>query len=133
MMVDCIFCRIVKKEIPCKSVYEDDYFFAFFDIHPLNPGHTLVIPKKHDRWVWDVKDIGGYYEVVGKIANALRKALKIEYVVSLVYGEDVPHAHIHLVPRFENDGHGYAVDPKNVKDISVKEMTDMQERIKKLL
>ncbi len=132
-MADCIFCKIARKEILCKEVYEDMHFFAFLDIHPLNQGHTLVIPKEHARWVWDVKNIGGYYEVVGKIANALRKALDTGYVVSLVYGEDVHHAHVHLIPRFENDGHGYSIDPKNVKTLSEKVMTDVQERIKKLL
>ena len=92
-MDDCIFCKIIKGEAPSYKVYEDDDFFAFLSIVPLNPGHTLVIPKKHFRWVWDVPNIGEYYEAVGKIANAMRKAFNIEWVVSLVAGEEVPHAH----------------------------------------
>ena len=83
---------------------------AFLDINPLNEGHSLVIPKKHERWAWDVENFSGYAEAVKKVANGLRKALATEWVVSLVIGEDVPHAHIWLVPRFENDGHGNSID-----------------------
>ena len=128
--MDCIFCKIIKKEIPSYKVYEDENFFAFLDIRPLNPGHTLVIPKKHCRWVWDVEDIGEYYKVVGKIANAIKKAFKTDYVVSLVFGEEVEHAHIWLVPRFENDKHGTAIDLKNIKQLSEQEMKDSAEKIK---
>ena len=128
--MDCIFCKIIKKEIPSYKVYEDENFFAFLDIRPLNPGHTLVIPKKHCRWVWDVENIGEYYKVVGKIANAIKKAFDIDYVVSLVFGEEVEHAHIWLVPRFENDGHGAAIDLKNVKQLSEQEMKNSAEKIK---
>ncbi len=130
MKTNCIFCKIVAGEIPCHKVYEDDNFMAFLDIRPLNPGHTLVIPKKHYRWVWDVPHIGQYYEVAGKIALAIKKAFAIEQVVSLVAGEEVPHAHIWLVPRFSDDGHGAAIDLKNVKNLSEEEMKNAAERIK---
>ena len=63
-MENCIFCKIVSGEIPSYKVYEDNEFMAFLDVRPLNLGHTLVIPKKHYRWVWDVPNIGEYYEVV---------------------------------------------------------------------
>ena len=114
-MTDCIFCKIAKGEIPCHKVYEDEEFIAFLDIRPLNPGHVLVIPKKHYRWVWDVDNISGYFEAAKKIANAQRKAFGTDWVVSLVFGEEVPHAHIWLVPRTEGDGHGGSIDIKNVK------------------
>lgn len=106
----CIFCKIVAGEIPSFKVYENEQYLAFLDINPLNPGHTLVIPKEHYRWVWDSLDIGGYYSVVQKIAKALQKALETEWVISLVIGEAVPHAHVWLVPRFEGDGHGGAIN-----------------------
>lgn len=65
-MEDCVFCKIAEKEISCFEVYEDEKFLAFLDINPRNPGHTLVIPKEHFRWVWDVPYLGEYFEVVGK-------------------------------------------------------------------
>ena len=130
-MSDCIFCKIVAGEIPCYKVYEDDIFFAFLDVNPLNPGHTLVIPKKHYRWVWDLPNIDEYYKVVGEIANAIRKAFNTDWVVSLVVGEAVPHAHVWLVPRFENDGHGGIINFKNVKKLSEEEMKGVAEKIKK--
>ena len=65
-MLNCIFCKIINKEIPCTKIYEDENFLAFLDINPLSPGHTQIIPKKHYRWVWDIENIGEYFEVVKK-------------------------------------------------------------------
>jgi len=131
--MDCVFCKIAAGEIPSYKVYEDDDFLAFLDITPRNPGHILVIPKKHYRWVWDLENIGDYYAVVGRIANALRQALKTEWVVSAVFGEEVPHAHVWLVPRFAGDGHGGSLDLSNIKKISAEEMKEIAEKIKKYL
>ena len=138
--MECLFCKIANKELPCYKVYEDKDFLAFLDIRPLNPGHTLVIPKKHFRWVWDVPvkndnspNISEYYIIVSKIANAIKKAFNTDYVVSLVLGEEVAHAHVWLIPRLKNDGHGTAVDLKNIKKLSDREMTEAQERIIKEL
>lgn len=130
-MTDCIFCKIINKEIPCYQVYEDDNFFAFLDIRPLNKGHTLIIPKKHYRWVWDVQE--EYSQIVNKLANTLKKALETDYVQSIVMGDEVPHAHIHLIPRFEDDGHPGIVDISKTKDFSEKEMKEMVEKIKQHL
>jgi len=119
--------------MPCYKVYEDEEFLAYLDIRPLNPGHTLIIPKKHYRWVWDVKDLDKYFLVVGKIANAIRKAFDTEYVVSLVFGEEIAHAHVWLVPRFQGDGHGGAINLKNVKNLSEKDMEKAKNKIIKVL
>lgn len=132
-MNDCTFCKIASGDIPSYTVYEDDSYKAFLDIRPLNPGHTLVIPKQHYRWVWDVPDIGGYYAVVGKIANALRKAMKTEWVISIVLGEAVPHAHVWLVPRHDNDGHGGALDFSLRKELPEEEMEKIAQQIKDVL
>jgi len=132
-MADCIFCKIVKNEIPCYKIYEDKEFLAFLDINPRNPGHTLIIPKEHYRWVWDVPDIGFYYKIVGKIANAIKKALKTDFVVSLVIGEEVPHAHVWLVPRFKDDGHGNSINISNIKQIPKEDMEKIAKKIKNLL
>ena len=97
-MDNCIFCKIVKGEIPTRKVYEDDNFLAIIDINPRSPGHTQVIPKKHYRWVWDVPNLGEYFEVAKKIAFAQRKAFDTEMIIGSVVGEDVPHAHIWIYP-----------------------------------
>ncbi len=130
-MVECIFCKIIAGEIPSYKVYENDNFFAFLDIRPLNSGHCLVIPKKHYRWVWDI--VEEYSVVVNKIANALKKAFSIDYVQSIVMGDEVDHAHIHLIPRFPDDGHRGLVDFGKVKEISEEEMKEIAEKIKKFL
>lgn len=132
-MTDCIFCKIISGDIPSYKVYEDDSYLAFLDIHPLNPGHTLTIPKQHYRWVWDVPDIGGYYSVVGKVANALRKALATDWIVSIVLGEAVPHAHVWLVPRHENDGHGDALDFSLRTKLPEAEMGKIAQQVRDML
>ena len=128
-MKDCIFCKIINGESSSYKVYEDDNFFAFLDIRPLNPGHTLVIPKEHHRWVWDVPNIGNYYEVVAKIANTIKKVMGTDFVLSFVSGEEVPHAHVWLIPRFENDGHGESIKTDNIKKIEPEEMVKIAEKL----
>lgn len=103
-MKDCIFCKIVSKEIPANIVYEDDDFLAFLDIHPQSPGHTQVIPKKHYRWVWDIPNEGAYFEVAKKIALAQRKAFGTEWILSKIVGDEVPHAHLWVFPSNEAKG-----------------------------
>lgn len=134
-METCIFCKIAKGEIPSYKVYEDQDFLAFLDITPRNPGHTLVITKKHFRWVWDVDDRTTEKQgtVVKKIANALKKAFGTEFVVSFTIGEEVHHAHIHIVPRHTGDGHGSLIDLKNIKHIPKEEMQQIAEKIKREL
>ena len=100
-MDDCIFCKIVRKEIPAEVVYEDINFLAFLDINPRSPGHALVIPKEHHRWVWDVPNAGEYFEVAKKVALAQRKAFGTEAIWSQVIGDEVPHAHIWVFPHPE--------------------------------
>lgn len=97
-MADCVFCKIARKEIPAEMVYEDEHFLAFLDIHPQSPGHTQVIPKEHYRFVWDVPNAGAYFEIARKIALAQRKAFITEWVVSRIIGDEVPHAHIWVLP-----------------------------------
>ncbi len=127
--MDCVFCKIIKGEIPSYKVYEDKDFFAFLDIMPRNPGHTLVIPKQHYRWVWDVPNIGKYYEVVQKIARALKEEFNTDFVVSMVFGEEVPHAHVWVVPRFPNDGHGGAINLMIVKQIPKEQMEEIAKKL----
>ncbi len=110
--MECIFCKIVSGEVPSYKVYEDDEFLGFLDIHPLSPGHTLLIPKKHYRWVWDVPNIGNYFEAVKKTAQAIQRGFKTEEVHSRIVGEEVPHAHIWIYPApGKTSG-----DPKNFSE-----------------
>lgn len=95
---NCIFCKIVSGTIPSYKVYEDEDFLAFLDINPIAVGHVQVIPKKHRRWVWDVENIGKYFETVKKVALAQRKAFKTDWILSKIVGEDVEHAHIWVYP-----------------------------------
>ena len=95
-----IFSRIVAGEIPCYKIAENDKFFAFFDISPLAPGHTLVIPKKEEDYIFDIAD-GDLAEMIvfaKKVAVAIKKAIPCKKVGVAVIGLEVPHAHIHLVP-----------------------------------
>jgi len=100
-MENCIFCKIVRGEIPADIAYEDENFLAFLDIRPLSPGHTLVIPKKHYRWVWDMDEVGAYFEITKKIARAIQKSFGTEQVFLKIIGDEVPHAHIWLFPNPE--------------------------------
>lgn len=96
-MDNCIFCKIIKGEIPSFKVYEDEKYLGILDIAHFVDGHTIVIPKKHYQFVWDVDD-SEYFEVTKKIANHY-KTLGYKYIDSMVFGRMVPHAHIHLLPH----------------------------------
>lgn len=105
VMEESIFIRIVKGEIPSYKIYEDERTFAFLDIHPVQPGHTLVIPKKQVEFLWDLAD-DDYQAVMAtakKVARHLRDVLGVPYVGVKVIGTDVPHAHVHLVPFTTSD------------------------------
>ena len=103
-MNDCIFCKIVDGEIPAYKVYEDENFLAFLDIHPQSPGHTQVIPKKHFRWVWQVPNVGEYFEVARKIAVAQEKAFNTDFILSKIVGDEIEHAHIWIYPNNKISG-----------------------------
>ena len=95
---NCLFCKIVRGEIPSYKVYEDENFLAFLDINSQSPGHTQVIPKDHYRWVWNVPNVGEYFEVARKVALALEKAFNTDFILSKIIGDEVPHAHIWVFP-----------------------------------
>lgn len=103
-MPDCIFCKIIAGEIPSYKVYEDKEFLAFLDIHPQSPGHVQVIPKQHYRWVWDVPEVGRYFEIVRDIAKAEQKAFGTDWILSKIIGDEVAHAHIWVFPSNEAQG-----------------------------
>jgi len=102
-MQESIFSKIIKGEIPSHKIYEDDDVFAFLDIRPITPGHTLVIPKKQVEFVWDLSpdDYQKLTAGVQKVALHLRETLGVPYVGEQIIGVDVPHAHVHLIPFTE--------------------------------
>ena len=97
-MEDCVFCKIVKNELPAYKIYEDSEFLAFLDIEPCCDSHTLLIPKKHYRWVWDYPNIGQYFKAAQKIIKHFRQVTSDEFVAGVVWGKDVPHAHLQILP-----------------------------------
>ncbi len=125
----CIFCAIVKKQVPSFKVYEDSDFLAILDIRPLNKGHTLVIPKKHYQWTYEVDAFGPYWEFAKKIALAQISGLEAKYVQFLTAGLGVHHAHIHVVPRFDDDGHGENLDHTNIKQMTEPELKEVAEKL----
>lgn len=95
-----LFTKIVKGEIPCHRILEDEKFLAFLDIRPINPGHTLVITKKEIDYFFDVEDglLGGLMIFAKKVAHAIEKAVPCARIGVMVAGLEVPHCHVHLVP-----------------------------------
>lgn len=111
-MPDCIFCKIIRGELPTHKVYEDDKTFAFLDIQPINPGHTLVVPKKHAVDIFEIEESewDTVMRTVRKISHALEQALNPTGINLAMNnrsgaGQVVFHAHVHVMPRFPNDGH----------------------------
>jgi histidine triad (HIT) family protein len=101
-----IFTRIIRGEIPCEKILEDDRFFAFLDIRPISTGHTLVVPKVQTDKVFDLDadTLAAMLPFAQRVAKALEKAVSCERIGMLVAGFEVPHAHLHLVPiRQEGD------------------------------
>lgn len=95
-----VFSKIVKGEIPSYKIAEDDKFYAFFDINPVAAGHTLVIPKREEDYIFDLtdEDLAEMMVFAKKVAAAMKKAFPCRKIGVAVLGLEVPHAHIHLVP-----------------------------------
>lgn len=113
MVTDCIFCKIVAKEVPNYTVYEDDDILAFLDIHPHAKGHTVVIPKRHAETVFDMTDDEmqavslGMKRVMERIKSVLNpNGFNTGWNDGNAAGQVVPHVHIHVFPRWQTDGGG---------------------------
>ena len=117
-MTDSIFTKIIKGEIPCHKIYEDDKTLAFLDIHPVQPGHTLIIPKKQIEFVWDLpdEDYQAVMNTAKKVALRLREIMGTKYVGSRIVGVDVPHAHVQLIPFNTTDEYKKPQDMESEPD-----------------
>ena len=112
-MSKCIFCEIAAGRIPASIVYEDNMTIAFMDIHPANPGHVLVMPRRHFETLSDMDETTGMhlFQIVMRVEQALRnvegvrcEGTNILQNNNVAAGQDVPHVHIHILPRFADDG-----------------------------
>lgn len=120
-----IFSRIIAGDIPCYKIAEDDEFFAFLDINPVNWGHTLVVPKRETDYIFDIEDdeLGRMMVFAKRVACAIKEALPCRKVGVTVLGLEVPHAHIHLVPLKNEGDMNFAnkisdPDPEKMKQIA---------------
>ncbi|HPL81060.1 MAG TPA: HIT family protein [Anaerolineaceae bacterium] len=132
-MDDCIFCKIIKGDIPSYKVYEDEYCFAFLDVQPISRYHTLVVPKKHYENLYDIPE-----DVYKQVMKATKKVVdmyrdKLGIVNTQLFNNSGPltlqtvfHFHMHIVPRTEEDKHQFKLD---VRSELVSEFPEM---IKKL-
>jgi histidine triad (HIT) family protein len=138
MSEDCIFCSIVAGDIPARVVYEDDETLAFLDANPLAPGHTLVIPRAHHERLTDLDDdtasavFQALYDLTGAVeAGVDADGSNVAFNNGEAAGQEVPHVHGHIIPRFENDGgspvHAVAGERPDLSDDELDDIaTDIQ-------
>ena len=124
-MPECIFCKIVAGAIPCTKVYEDAHVLSFLDIGPISPGHTLLLPKKHYGAIMEMPagEVAALFEPVAALAAAVKTAVGADGINVLqnngpTAGQVVPHLHIHLIPRWPDDGLGFRW-PAREADVAV--------------
>ncbi|NPA85758.1 MAG: HIT family protein [Crenarchaeota archaeon] len=128
-MSECVFCRIVRGELPSWKVYEDEEVMAFLDINPATPGHTLVIPKKHYRNILDAPDevVAKVFKVAKKISEAVVNGLGAKGVNVITNAEEVAgqvvfHFHVHVVPRYSPDELRFEYTPKKYSEEEAEEI-----------
>ena len=109
-MANCIFCKIVKGEIPCFKILEDDRVLSFADVNPINAGHTLIVPKRHAENIWEIdrEDLTAIHQASLKIARAMKTSLDPDGIAILqlngkAVNQVVMHYHLHLIPRKSTD------------------------------
>lgn len=125
-----IFSKIIAGEIPCYKIAEDDRYFAFLDINPMSKGHTLVIPKTEEDYIFNLDDetYAGLTLFAKKVASGIEKAIPCKRIGMMVIGLEVPHAHIHLIP-IQKEGDMSLANPK--LKLTPEEMAQIAESIRK--
>lgn len=137
MSDDCLFCQIIAGDIPSRTVFEDDDVMAFLDVNPLSRGHTLVVPKEHHETLGSVPEeqaahlFGALHRLVPAVEEAVdADASNVGFNNGPAAGQEIPHVHAHIIPRFEGDGGGpiHAVLP-GPADISEEELDEIADRL----
>ena len=113
-MNDCLFCKIVEGEIPSHKIYEDEKFLAFLDVNPINPGHTLIIPKEHSRNILEMNSLllSKMIILIKKLSIHIKEKINADGINVMINnekeaGQIIFHTHIHIIPRFKGDGFGH--------------------------
>ena len=125
--MECLFCNFAKVDKDCFKVWEDDLFIAFLDINPINPGHTLVVPKKHyaDVFEMDESTYNKIFEAARFLSTKMKSAFEAPRVGLVIEGFGVEHVHIHLVPIYN----GNELNPERAKEASVEELQHSQAKL----
>lgn len=130
---DCVFCKVIAGDLPSHKVYEDDTLVAILDISPINPGHTLFIPKVHSTNIAEMspEDVASLYAAARRVAPAILKAAEAESFnlstnVGRAAGQVVFHTHVHLIPRHPADGY----EPWTRNDKYHQDLASVAERIR---
>ncbi|MEK7567594.1 MAG: HIT family protein [Patescibacteria group bacterium] len=132
----CLFCKIIAKEIPSEVIYENEDTFAFLDINPLHPGHTLIVPKEHSENILEISEKS--YKAIAKTARIVAKAIKtglkpdgvnVHMNNESAAGQVIFHTHLHVIPRYIDDG----FLPWHKSNHSQEEITAAGEKIKSSL
>lgn len=132
--MDCIFCKIVNNEISSLKIHEDENTVTFMELNPSSPGHVMTIHKKHGRSIldYDEMELGQLMNSVKKTATKIEKALETDSItigINHLERKGVPHLHIHLIPRWENDNGG--IIQSIVKNQSKESREKIAEKLKK--
>jgi len=130
-MEDCLFCKIIKGEILSYKIWEDENFFAFLDINPINPGHIILVSKSHLNYIFDLEEplYSEIFKTAKKLSEPLKKATGAKRIALAIEGFVIPHIHIHLVPVNKvND-----LDPNRAKKASPEQLSNMAEKIRVLV
>jgi histidine triad (HIT) family protein len=128
-MENCIFCKIISKEIPSFNIWENENFLAFLEINPVNPGHVLLIPKIHQDYLFDLEDslYSEIFAIAKKLSLPLKNVFNAKKIGIIVEGFDMPHAHIHLIPINK----GNELDRSRAKKETPEMLKEYCKRIKK--
>ncbi|MBI5227878.1 HIT family protein [Candidatus Micrarchaeota archaeon] len=138
-MEGCVFCNIIRRKLPSTKIYEDDHVLAFMDIKPINPGHVLVIPKKHVELLTELDDgLTGEVLIAAKkigrwLKNSKLNCKGINYVLAdgAEAGQEIFHTHIHVIPRYRGDGFGFRMPARYGEDVSTEELEKIATKILK--
>jgi len=134
--MECIFCKIIDGEIPAVKVLDEERVVAFMDINPSGKGHMLVVPKKHAENIFEISesDLAATVKAVKRCAKAAKEALNAEGITILQLNgkasdQIVPHLHIHIIPRWKNDG--LPISTWEMKQGDMEEINDIARKVKK--